>query len=301
MRGFVAAAVQVAPAAGPLDEAVVTANIQHALDLVERCVADTGAEYVVVPEAVTTGYAPGCDAEALWDLVTAVPGAVTDAAAACAARLGIHLVWSTYERGAERGVVYNSAALLGPDGEVRGVYRKTHLYLLERRDAGGWATAGDDVVVLDTDLGRLGMVVCFDGDYPELCRIQAVRGAEVIARPSAFLRSADIWDLTTRARAYDNHVYVVAANAVGSDPGGSLYFGNSLIVGPTAGVLARATSQEGWIAAHLDADPLRTISPGSSVPQIFDHLADRNVALYTRHRDALEAPARSPFPTGGPP
>jgi deaminated glutathione amidase len=301
MHDVVAAAVQAAPHPGPLDAAAVATNTGRALELVRDCVADTGAGLIVVPEAVTTGFAPGCSPEQLWDLVSAVPGPVTDEAAACAAALGVHLVWPTYERGGDRGVVYNSAVLLDPRGEVAGVYRKTHLYLPERREAGGWVTPGDDVTVVDTDLGRIGTMICFDGDYPELCRIQAVRGAEVIARPSAFLRSADIWELTTRARAYDNHVYVVAANAVGRDPGGNLYFGNSMIVGPTAGVLARATSQEGWVAARLDPDPLRVISPGSSVPQVFDHLADRNVALYQRHRDALESPARAAFPTAATP
>ena len=80
---------------------------------------------------------------------------------------------------------------------------------------GGWVTRGDSVTVCDTPLGRIGMIICFDGDYPELSRIQAVQGAEVICRPSALLRSADIWELTSRARAYDNHVYVIGANAVG--------------------------------------------------------------------------------------
>jgi predicted amidohydrolase len=72
-----------------------------------------------------------------------------------------------------------------------------------------------------------------------------VQGAQIIARPSALLRSADIWELTSRARAYDNHVYVVAANATGADPGGVLYFGNSLIVTPIAEVVAarRRTSR----------------------------------------------------------
>lgn len=292
MRSFVAAAVQVAPEPGPVDQALVKANCLKAAEAVERCVAETGAELVVLPESGSTGYATGLGPDELWDVVSAIPGPVTDPLAEVAARLGVHVVWGTYERGAERGVVHNSSALLDPRGDVLGVYRKTHLYVLER----AWATPGDSVTVVDTELARIGMVICFDGDYPELCRIQAVRGAEVIARPSAFLRSADIWDLTTRARAYDNHVYVVAANAVGGDAGGSLYFGNSMIAGPTAAVLGRATSQEGWVSARLDPDPLRRISPGSSVPQIFDHLADRNVALYARYRADLEAPARAAFP-----
>jgi predicted amidohydrolase len=247
---------------------------------------------VVAPETVTTGFAPGVGAADLWDLVAPIPGPLTEAAQAFAAELGVLLVWPTYEAGADRGVVYNAAAVIGPDGGVLGTYRKTHLFPSERQ----WATAGDDVLVVPTPLGRLGGIICFDGDFPELVRIEAGLGAQVVVRPSAFLRAADIWELTTRARAYDNHVYVVAPNAVGVDPGGFVYFGNSLIVGPTGEVLARGTSQPGWVSATIGLDPMATISPGSSVRQSFDHLAERNLALYRRHRDVLEAEASSTFP-----
>ena len=73
--------------------------------------------------------------------------------------------------------------------------------------------------MVETELGRIGLIICFDGDYPELSRITALRGAEVIARPSALLRSADIWELTNRARAYDNHVYVIGAQRHRHRPG----------------------------------------------------------------------------------
>jgi predicted amidohydrolase len=140
------------------------------------------------------------------------------------------------------------------------------------------------------------MIICFDGDYPELSRVTALHGAEIIARPSALLRSADIWELTNRARAYDNHVYVVGANATGIDPGGTIYFGNSMIVTPIAEVVARAASHECWVTARLDPDDaLRALTPGSSVPQVFDHLADRNLDLIRRYADDLAAPATSPF------
>ena len=140
-------------------------------------------------------------------------------------------------------------------------------------------------------------MICFDGDYPELARVMAVRGAQVICRPSALLRSADIWELTNRARAYDNHVFVVGANATGVDPAGVIYFGNSMIVSPIGEVLARAASHEGWVSARLDPDTaLRSLTPGSNVPQRFDHLADRNLDFIRGHVDELTAPAHSPFP-----
>jgi deaminated glutathione amidase len=289
---FVAAALQVAPAPGSLTPDTIKANVETAVDLAHRCVDATGAELVVAPETVTTGFAPGVDATDLWGMVGPVPGPLTEGAQALAAELGILLVWPTYEAGPSQGTVYNAVAVIGPDGEVLGTYRKTHLFPSERQ----WATPGDDVLVVTTSLGRLGSVICFDGDFPELVRIEAGMGAQVVARPSAFLRAADIWELTTRARAYDNHVYVVAPNAVGVDPGGFVYFGNSLIVGPTGEVLARGTSQPGWVSATIGLDPMATISPGSSVRQSFDHLAERNLALYRRHRDVLEAGAGSAFP-----
>ena len=158
-------------------------------------------------------------------------------------------------------------------------------------------TPGDEVSVVETDLGRIGQIICFDGDYPELSRITAVRGAELIVRPSALLRSADIWELTSRARAYDNHVFVVGANATGVDAAGVLYFGNSHIVTPVGHIVARAASHEGWVSALLDpSTALGSLTPGSNIGQGFDHLRDRNLDLIRNHRDDLERPARTSFP-----
>jgi predicted amidohydrolase len=298
MVPFVAAAVQVAPVPGPLTPETVKANLASCVEYLHRCVDATGAELVVLPEAASTGFTPGVDPQRLWDLV---PGSITEPIREAARGLGVHVVFGTYERGPERGTVYNTAMVAGPDGDVLGAYRKTHLFCGEERAGGGWVTPGDAAVVVNTALARIGLIICFDGDYPELARIEAVRGAEVICRPSALLRSADIWELTNRARAYDNHVFVVAANATGVDPAGVIYFGNSMIVTPVAEVVARAASHEGWVSARLDpATALASLTPGSNVPQRFDHLADRNLALIERHLDDLRRPARTGFPHAGP-
>lgn len=296
MRVVAAAALQLAPDPGPLTPASIAGNCARAADWIRRCVETSGAEFVVAPETASTGFVTGLGPEQLWDLVADIPGPLTEPIQAAARDLGVHVVWGTYERGPERGVVFNSAVLIGPRGDVLGVYRKTHPFCTELVARGGWVTPGDEVCVVETSLGRIGMIICFDGDYPELSRIAAVRGAEIIARPSALLRSADLWELTNRARAYDNHVYVVGANATGIDPGGTIYFGNSMIVTPVAEVIARAASHECWVTARLDPDDaLRALTPGSSVPQAFDHLADRNLDLIRRYAEDLAAPAASPF------
>jgi predicted amidohydrolase len=299
MRPFTAAAVQVAPLPGPLSAEVVAGNLARCAALVRQCVEATGAELVVLPESATTGFTPGCSAEKLWDLVSEIPGPVVAPLQEVARDLGIHLCVGSYERGPQRGIVYNAAVLIGPTGGVLGIYRKTHPFAAEDARLGGWVTRGDSVTVCDTPLGRIGMIICFDGDYPELSRIQAVQGAEVICRPSALLRSADIWELTSRARAYDNHVYVVGANATGADPAGVLYFGNSHIVTPIGHIVAKAATHEGWVSAQLDYErDFASLTPGSNIRQGFHHVRDRNLDLIRAYRHELEGHT-GPGPANG--
>ncbi len=289
MKEFVAACVQIA-----LTPNQVQANIEKGVFWLEKAVTEYQAELVVFPETATTTFVTGLAKEELWDLVDVVPGRITEGIQLAAKAFDVHVVWPSYRRGPERGVVYNSSILIGPDGEIIGIYDKTHPFPLERLDCGGWVTLGNRADVFETELGAVGMMICYDGDFPELSRLLAVKGAEIIVRPSALLRSFDIWHLTNAARAYDNHVYVVATNAVGPDAGGSYYFGHSMIVNPIAWRLAQARGGEEIIAAKLDPDPLRYVTHGSKSPQIFDHLQDRNLALY---EESLKK-ARSRFELG---
>jgi predicted amidohydrolase len=275
VKEFVAACVQIA--IRPND---VRANVDKGIVWLERAVSEYEAELVVFPETVTTGYETGLSAEDLWDLVDEAPGHITRDVQLAARSLGVHVVWGSYRRGPERGEVYNSAILIGPDGEIAGIYDKTHPAPWERRDGGGWAMVGQRAEVFETALGNIGMIICYDGDFPELSRLLAVKGADIIARPSALQRSFDIWYITNCARAYDNHVYVVASNLVGPDAQGNYGFGHSMIVNPIAWRLAQARGTEEIIAAKLDPDPLRYVTWGSRSLQTFDHLEDRNLKLY---------------------
>jgi predicted amidohydrolase len=297
MQRFTAACAQFALA--PMD---APRNLLLAERWTRRAAAETGARLIVLPETVTTGFAPATGPAELWDTVDELPGRLSAPLQRVAQELGIYLVFPTYERGSTRGIVYNSAALIGPNGDLLGVYRKTHLFPTERlapagpddlREAsqGGWSTAGSEPVVVETPLASIGLSICYDGDFPELFRVEAILGAEVIVRPSALLRSFEIWELTNRARAYDNHTYMVACNGVGPDAGGNYYFGHSMIVSPIAQKLAQARGTEEIISAELDPDPIKRITYGAKSPMLFDHLQDRNLTAYRQ----ILTPARSRF------
>jgi predicted amidohydrolase len=260
-------------------------NVEKAAVWVETAVREHGSRLVVLPESSTTGFTPGMPVPEFYRLVEPVDGPSVKAMCKVARDCRAWICFPTYERGKKKNTIYNSAILISDRGRVAGVYRKTHPFPTERIDrtragGGGWTTPGTELPVFDCGFAKVGITICYEGDFPELSRILALKGAEVILRPSALLRSFEIWDLTTRARAYDNHVYMMAVNAVGPDAGGSYYFGHSMIVSPIAQKLAQARGGEEIISAELDPQPLKFVTYGSRSPQIFDHLEDRNVKIY---------------------
>jgi len=286
MKEFIAAAVQIA--AKPND---INYNLEKISFWLKAAVKEHNAELVVFPESITTGFAPGMPPEEFYNLLNYIPGPETDQIGALARELKVHVVLPIYEKGKEKNVIMNSSILINDEGEIAGIYRKTHPFPNERLGGGGWTTPGKEAVVVETKLGKIGMIICYDGDFPELSRVLAIRGAEIITRPSALLRSFEIWDMTNKARAYDNHVYVVAVNSVGADAENNYYFGSSMIISPIAQKLAQARGTEEIISAKLDPNPLKHVTYGSNSPMIFDHLEDRNLEVY---KDILKE-AKSPF------
>lgn len=286
MQEIIAAGIQIAVT--PMD---VNANVEKAIAWLKKAVTEYQADLAVFPESVTTGFTPGIPAEELWHRIDPVPGPAVAKVADAARQLKVHVVLPLYERGTEKGVIYNSSVLINDCGEVVGIYRKTHPFPTERLSGGGWTTPGYEAPVFSTRLGHIGMIICYDGDFPELSRVMALKGAEIITRPSALLRSYEIWEMTNMARAYDNHVYMVAVNAVGSDAGGTYYFGHSMIISPIAQKLALARGTEEIIAARLSPNPIQYVGYGSHSPMLFDHLQDRNVAAY----EGILGRGQSPF------
>ena len=125
MRAFTAAALQVQPSPAPLTRETIDANVSHCIDLVRQCAAASQSELIVLPETCTTGFSPGLGVHELWDVIDPVPGTQTQPLNDVAAELGIHLVYGAYERGPQRGIVYNASVMVGPAGSTLGVYRKT--------------------------------------------------------------------------------------------------------------------------------------------------------------------------------
>jgi len=294
MREHISACVQIA-----VEPNKINLNIDKVCHWLEKAAKEYEAELVVFPESITTGFTPNMDREDFYELLEEVPGKHTEKIQRLSKELGVHVVFPLYERGKEKGEIFNSSVLIDDRGEILGNYRKTHPFPTERKEGGGWTTPGKDTIVVDTKLGKIGMIICYDGDFPELSRVLALKGAEIITRPSALLRSFEIWELTNKARAYDNHVYVLAANSIGPDGGGNYYFGHSMIVSPIAQTLALGRGTEEIIAAKLDPNPIKHVSYGTKSPMVFDHLEDRNVGVYqgilAEGKSSFEPSRRIPY------
>jgi predicted amidohydrolase len=237
-------------------------NLERA-DRLVRDAAARGAELVVLPEKWTvlgTREHMAAGAQTL-------DGEAISWARRTAAELGIDLVaGSLYEHveDAEKG--FNTSVHVGPDGEIQSVYRKIHLFDVEV-DGAVYAESstedpGDEIVVTELAGGlKLGMSVCYDLRFPELYRILALRGAELITVPAAFTlpTTRDHWEVLVLARAIENQCFVIAPNQIGNHPGGLRSGGRSLIVDPWGLVLAGAPDAETAIVADLDPENLRDI------------------------------------------
>lgn len=238
------------------------ANLATA-DRLTRAAAADGARLIVLPEKWT---AIGSDEE-LQAAAETLDGPAIQWARAVARELDVDLVaGSIVERVAAQQKLANTSVHVDPRGDVRAVYRKIHMFDVEvagrtYRES-DVEEPGEEIVVSETADGvELGLSICYDLRFPELYRILAVRGVRVIALPAAFTLATtrDHWEPLLRARAIENQAFVIAANQVGSHPGGYRSGGRSMIVDPWGIVIAQAPDGEGHISADLDLERQRDI------------------------------------------
>src|SRR5215213_7332137 len=251
-------------------------NIQTALELIDRA-AGTGARLVALPE-IWTYLGPEAGNR---ENAESIPGPAIEMLAERARRHGIYLHGgSILEVRPGEPKVFNTAVVINPEGEIVARYSKIHMFdvVLDgvaTYEESATVKPGDEIVTVDIDGITVGLAICYDLRFPELFRILALRGAEVIVLPAAFTMTTgkDHWEILIRARAIENGVFMVAPAQVGSHGDGHWCYGRSLIADPWGTVLAIAPDRETVISADLDVAYLQQIR--RQVPSLANRMPDR--------------------------
>ncbi len=254
-------------------------EVEHNLQQIEartRQAAAAGARLVVFPECALTGYVFNSRAEAEPCMET-VPGPATGRITALCKELGVWVVFGLLEVAGDR--CYNTAVLVGPDG-VAGHYRKNHLPCL---GVDRFLDPGDlGFGVYDTPVGRIGLHICYDCNFPEAPRIMALKGAEILALPTNWPPGrGHIPRYVINTRAFENKVHVIAVDRVGLERGVTFY-GHSKIANAWGDTLAEGSGdREEVLYAEVDLAEARqkhiVIRPGEFE---VDFIRDRRPELY---------------------
>ncbi|WP_028922674.1 carbon-nitrogen hydrolase family protein [Pseudonocardia acaciae] len=270
-------------------------NAERMAAHVEREGREHGAELVVFPELSSTGYVRSARddefAERMYAASEPVPGPTTERLGAAARAAGAYVVTGisqTHPRIPE--VLYNSAVLIDPRGELVGVHHKTHAC----RDEKEYYIAGDTVDVYPTELGNIALNLCYDVRFPELARVQTLMGAEIIVslwasavQPGKVPPDSIIQRCATRAM--ENAVFFMGCNRTGTD-GDQTFYGRSAIAGPSGDTLASSgTDREEAVRAVLTGADLR------AQRRYLTLFRDRRPELYGLITESLSGSA----PTGG--
>jgi len=257
-------------------------NVERAEALVRQA-ADQGAQVVCLQELFNTIYFCFENDPTYFELAEPIPGPSVDRMAELAGDLGVVIVAPIYELGPD-GERYNTAAVLGPTGDLLGIYRKSGIAAIETPTLSGdepyYFKPGDTgFEVFETPFARIGILICYDRHFPEAARILALRGAQVVFVPNATSgMSRDLWTLELRAHAVENVYYVGGVNRVGYDVDGSpnYFYGSSFFCDPTGRIIVQAGDEnEEVVTADLD---FSVIEPRREEWGFFRH---RRPDLYT--------------------
>src|SRR5215204_4541636 len=218
-----------------------------------------GADLVALPELWSCH---GLD-EVYRENAEPIPGPTTEFMGDLARELGVYLLGGSIlegEPGSER--LSNTSTLFDPSGEMTAVYRKIHLFDVKVSEREYLESAniapGTEIVTAKAGPATLGLSVCYDVRFPELYRLLALRGAEILAVPAAFTLQTgkDHWEILLRARAIENQAYVIAPAQWGKKADGRWTYGRSIIVDPWGTILSQSPDRDGYALATLDLDYL---------------------------------------------
>jgi N-carbamoylputrescine amidase len=236
----------------------VEKNVSRAAAFIDEAAAK-GAKIVCLPELFNTGYfchISHIDSD-YFQLAEPIPGPTTEKLGAKAQEYGIYIIAPIFEK-AKAGYYYNSAALIGPQGEIIGRYRKVHMPW----SGTGWEKyyfrPGYNFPVFKTDVGNIGIMICYDRFFPESARLLALQGAEIIFNPAgAPLSLGDSWEFVLRTRASENQLFVVGVGLTGkTDEEHYEVTGRSVIINPRGEIVAQLGREEGVLVAAIDLDEI---------------------------------------------
>ncbi|HIQ00669.1 MAG TPA: carbon-nitrogen hydrolase family protein, partial [Anaerolineales bacterium] len=260
------AVVQMEPQLGKMEE-----NLIKMGESIRRIATEQPVDLIIFPELATTGYEAGPRFPQMAQLV---PGPAVNIIGQRAAEYGVHVAFGMATKEKVESIVYNSAVLVGPDGEVTGQYHKVHLRGEERMAF----RAGFRILPFETDFGTVGLMIGWDLTFPEVARSLVLEGAEVLAVLADWEEPhLAEWRTYLLARAYENGVFVAAANRVGAEPSYT-FFGQSAIIGPRGRIRATVDEPiEGYAVAKIDLDEVRRVREESQILQCRQPTAYRAV------------------------
>jgi len=271
-----------------------SANVEQNKALLKRNIqecAALGAELVVLQELHNSLYFCQVESTDLFDLAEPIPGPSTQYYSEIAQSLSIVLVTSLFEKRAN-GLYHNTAVVFERDGSIAGRYRKMHIPDDPAYYEKFYFTPGDiGFKPIDTSVGRLGVMVCWDQWYPEAARLMALNGAEILIYPTAIgyessdtpeeqQRQREAWITVQRGHAVANGLPVIAVNRVGLEPDpsgqthGIQFWGNSFVAGPQGEFLAQADIEAQNLVVDIDMERCE------NVRRWWPFLRDRRIENY---------------------
>lgn len=280
---------------GIVQQSVLTTlkdNLEKIKNNITNCAAK-GAQLVVLQELHNTPYFCQTEDTEMFNLAETIPGPSTEFYSKIAKENGIVLVTSLFEKRAT-GLYHNTAVVFDADGSIAGKYRKMHIPDDPAYYEKFYFTPGDlGFEPIQTSIGKLGVLVCWDQWYPEAARLMALKGAEILIYPTAIgwestdtadekERQRTAWETVQRGHAVANGLYLISVNRVGYEPdpsgatGGIQFWGNSFIAGPQ-GELRFKASNDKEENAVVDIDLKRS----EDVRRIWPFLRDRRIDKYS--------------------